>query len=169
MVDNVVYTGIGFQAQIKQGQKAEGRGQKVSDSTQNDDDINNQIEAAWSDWGKAEYCDVSGQCCFNEIQQLAFKSFLESREVFIRKIKRSFGGSTIPFALEVIEADQCAEDYNSIHNGNQIVMGIEIDRWKRPMAYWFYDYHPGDFWFGTNPLGGGRTTSILMKTQLRWM
>ena len=149
LVDNVVYTGIGFQAQIKQ----------IKDNTKNEDRINDLIESAWCDWGKAEYCDVSGQCCFNEIQQLAFKSFLESGEVFIRTIKRSFGGSTIPFALEVIEADQCAEDYNSTHNGNQIVMGVEIDKWKRPVAYWFYDYHPGDFWFGTNPVGGGRTTS----------
>jgi len=32
LVDNVVYTGISFQAQIKRGQKAEGRGQKAKSS-----------------------------------------------------------------------------------------------------------------------------------------
>ena len=146
IVDNVVYTGINFQAQVKQL-----KGNK------NDEGINNAIESAWCEWGCAEYCDVTGHSSFGEIQQLAFKSFLESGEVFLRKIRSSFGGSDIPFALEMIEADQVAEDYNSTYLGNQIVMGVEIDRWKRPVAYWVYDYHPGDFWFGTNPLGGGST------------
>ncbi len=149
VIKNVVFTGVGFQAQVKQ----------IKNPKKNDDNINNSIEAAWKYWSKKKHCDVTGQSSFNEIQQLAFRSFLESGEVFIRKIKQSFGGCKIPFALEVIEADQVAEDYNSTYMGNQIVMGIELNNWKRPVAYWVYDYHPGDFWFGTRPLGGGKTTA----------
>ena len=142
IVDNVVFTGIGFQAQVKD----------VRDKGKNNDRINEVIEAAWKDWCLPEHCDVSGTNSFAEIQRLAMRSLLESGEVFIRKIADRFGNSGIPFALEVLESDRCAEDYNSSHNGNQIVMGVEIDKWCKPVAYWFYDYHPGDYFH--NETGG---------------
>jgi lambda family phage portal protein len=139
IIKNVVYVGIGFQANCKQ----------VKDSKVNDGRVNNLIEDGFKYWSKKNYCDVTGQSSFAELQQLAFKSYLESGEVFIRKIKRSFGECKIPFALEIIEADQVAEDYNTTApNGNQIVMGIELDAWKRPVAYWISENHPGDFWYG---------------------
>ena len=151
ILKNVVYTGIGFQAQDK----------KLGDSKKNDNRINNSIEAEWKKWSKKKYCDVTGQGSFNELQQLAFKSYLESGEVFIRKIKQSFGGSKIPLALEIIEADQVAEDYNTTSsNGNQVVMGIELDNWNRPVAYWIYERHPGDFWFGGLNAGGKTTSNV---------
>jgi lambda family phage portal protein len=150
ILKNVVFTGIGFQANIKQ----------VKDSKVNDKRNNDLIEDGFKYWSKKNYCDVSGQSSFAELQQLAFKSYLESGEVFIRKIKQSFGDCKIPFALEIIEADQVAEDYNSTApNGNEIVMGIELDSWKRPVAYWMSENHPGDFWFGSRATTGGTTTA----------
>ena len=147
---NVVYTGIGFQAQVKQ----------LKDAKKNDSKINNAIESAWKYWSKKDYCDVTGISSFSGLQQLAFRSYLESGEVFIRKIKQSFGGSKIPFALEIIEADQVAEDYNTTApNGNNIVMGIELNNWNRPVAYWLYERHPGDFWFGGLNKGGKTTAN----------
>ena len=131
--------GIGFQAQVKQ----------IKDSTKNDDRINNLVETAWKEWAEEpKYCHTAGKLTFAEIQQLVFRSWLESGEVFIRKVKRSFANSSVPFALEVIEADQCAEDHNQTYMGNQIIMGVEVDRWKRPVAYWFYQDHPGELWQG---------------------
>lgn len=145
ILKNVIYTGIGFQAQIKQ----------VKDNKVNDNKANTAIEEGFEYWSKKNYCDVSGQSSFAELQQLAFKSYLETGEVFIRKIKQSFGGCKIPFALEIIEADQVAEDYNcNAPNGNQIIMGVELDKWKRPVAYWMRENHPGDQWFGKNTKGG---------------
>ena len=139
LVDNVVFTGIHFQAQVKQ----------LRDSTKSDERINNAIEAAWSEWSSEPlYCHTAGELTIAEIQQLAFRSWLETGEVFIRLVKQRFGGSPIPMALEIIEADQCADDLNTLYQGNQIVMGVEIDRWKRPVAYWFYEDHPGDSWVG---------------------
>lgn len=150
ILKNVVYTGIGFQAQVKQ----------LKNSKKNDNNINNAIEAAWKYWSRKQYCDVTGQSSFNELQEIVFKSYLESGEVFIRKIKQSFGESQIPFALEIIESDQVAEDYNSTSlDGNQIIMGIELNNWNRPVAYWVYENHPGDFWFGGQNVGGKTTAN----------
>jgi lambda family phage portal protein len=130
LVDNVIYLGIGFQAQVK-----------------HDDRANNLIETAWKKWAEEPmYCHTAGKLNFPEIQQVAFRSWLESGEVFVRKVKRSFSNSPVPFALEIIEADQCPEHHNGTHNGNQIIMGVEIDSWKRPVAYWFYADHPGELW-----------------------
>jgi lambda family phage portal protein len=137
LVDNVVFTGIGFQAQVKQ----------LKDKTKSDDRANYLIEAAWSEWAdNPQYCHAAGELTFAEIQQLVFRSWLEVGEVFVRKVKRSFAGSPIAFALEVIEADRCAEEHNCSYQGNQVVMGVEVDNWKRPLAYWFYEDHPGDNW-----------------------
>ncbi|NJK56919.1 MAG: phage portal protein [Pleurocapsa sp. SU_5_0] len=139
LVDNVVYQGIGFQAQVKQ----------IKDPGKNDDRVNSLIETAWKSWAEEKmWCHTAGKLDFYSLQQLAFRSVLESGEVFIRKVKQSFSLSPIPFALEVIEADQCSEDHNQTYGGNQIVMGIEVDKWQRPVAYWFYKQHPGDLWQG---------------------
>jgi lambda family phage portal protein len=137
LVDNVIYLGIGFQAQVKQ----------LKDNGKSDNRANDLIEAAWKEWAEEPmYCHTAGKLNFAEIQQVVFRSWLESGEVFIRKVKRSFSGSAVPFALEIIEADQCPEHHNGTHNGHQIIMGVEIDSWKRPVAYWFYADHPGELW-----------------------
>jgi lambda family phage portal protein len=141
LVDNVVFTGIGFQAQVRQ----------PKDQTRNDERANSQIETAWAQWAENPlYCHTAGELNFAEIQQLVFRSWLEVGEVFIRKVRLKMGNSPIPFALEIIEADQCADNHNATYGGNQILMGIEINKWKRPVAYWFYEDHPGDNWVGAS-------------------
>lgn len=137
LVDNVIYLGIGFQAHIKQ----------LKDNNKSDDRANDLIETVWKEWAtEPMYCHTAGKLNFTEIQQVVFRSWLESGEVFVRKVKRSFSNSPVPFALEIIEADQCPEHHNGTYNGNQIIMGVEIDSWKRPVAYWFYGDHPGELW-----------------------
>lgn len=139
LVDNVIFSGIHFQAQIKQ----------VRNKKKTDNRANDKLEAAWKKWAEnPKWCDAAGQLIFSDLQALGFKSLLSSGEVFIRKVNQSFDGSPVPFALEIIEADQCSEDHNQTYQGNQIVMGVEINKWRRPVAYWFYKEHPGDLWQG---------------------
>jgi lambda family phage portal protein len=47
-------------------------------------------------------------------------------------------------------------------NGNEIRMGVEIDRWGRPTAYYFENgmRHPGDFQFPSNTVAGPRFNRI---------
>ncbi len=142
-INNTVYLGIDFQAQVR-----------TVKTQVNQDNINDQIEAAWKSWCKAKYCDVSTRQTFQQMQRLIAGSYFESGEVFIRIIKQSFNGSPVPLALEVIEADQVADDYNATHNENRIVMGVELNQWQQPVAYWIYENHPGDYHYGSTGLGG---------------
>ena len=133
---NVIGKGIPFQAQVKKQ-----RGGKL------DQPVNDQIEQLWKKWTRAPYCHTAGKLSFCDIERLLIRSVAESGEVFIRIIKQSFGGSPVPIALEVMEADWIDDRMSGRtgENGNEIRMGIEVDRWGRPVAYWFLPKHPGDY------------------------
>lgn len=135
--NNVVGTGIGFQA-INKNRPGKLRS-----------DLNLQIEKFWKRWSRKSRCDVSGRLEFWMIERLAFWSIVENGECLIRKIKQPFGDSGVPFALQLIESDQLMDQWQSAKapNGNAIRMGVEIDEYRRPVAYWLYPTHPGDYQF----------------------
>lgn len=137
--NNVIGTGIGMQAQV-----VNARG-KLQDST------NDEIEAAWATWSERKICHTAGLLGFADIERLVIGQLVEAGEVLVRKIKRPFGGSKIPFALEIIEADRLMDQFQTARapNGNSIRMGVEVDEWSRPVAYWLYPHHPGDYQFAS--------------------
>lgn len=144
IVDNVVGMGSKFQSQVK---KRRGEGL--------DQEINDQIEMAWQKWCKADSCHTAGKLNFAEIEKLILRELIESGEIFIRLIRQPFGDSLIPFALELIEADQLYDnDFSGSYQGNQIRMGVELDQWLRPVAYHIYEHHPGDYQFSRGQAGG---------------
>jgi lambda family phage portal protein len=134
--NNVIGLGIPFQAQVKMKRGA-GR---------LDEKTNLAIEDAFFRWSRAENCHTAGKLAFQDIERLVVRSVFESGEVIIRKIYQRFGQSRIPLALEVIESDLLDDNYNAISPaGNAIRMGVEVDSWGRPVAYWFLQRHPGDY------------------------
>jgi lambda family phage portal protein len=112
--------------------------------------LNQQIEAAWRKWCRPQSCDVAGKLSFAAIERMSMGGVFESGEILVRMVRQPFGGSKIPFALEVIEADQLIETRNGDYGGNIIRMGVELDKWKRPVAYWLWPWHPGDINFQGN-------------------
>jgi lambda family phage portal protein len=137
--NNVIGTGIGLQAQV-----VNARG-KLQDTA------NDAIEKAWATWADRKTCHTAGLLGFADIERLVVGQLVEAGEVLVRKIKRPFGGSKIPFALEVIEADRLMDQYQTAKapNGNSIRMGVEVDEWGRPVAYWLHPNHPGDYQFAS--------------------
>jgi lambda family phage portal protein len=134
VVNNVVGQGIGCQSQVRKK-----RGGKL------DEAINTTIENAWYEWQRKENCHTAGKLCFSDIERLIMKSLFESGEILIRFIPVAMGDSKIPLALETIEADLLDDGYNSVaSNGNVIRMGVEMNPWGRPVAYYFFTKHPGD-------------------------
>jgi lambda family phage portal protein len=135
--DNVIGTGIGFQAQVMMR-----RGGRL------DEKINDAIEQAWARWGRADSCHTAGRLSFPDMERLILRNVPESGEILVRMVKKRFGRSKVPFALEIIEADQLVDNWSGFsHKGREVRMGVEVDEWQRPVAYWLYPRHPGDYSF----------------------
>jgi lambda family phage portal protein len=94
------------------------------------------------------------------MERLLVRSMAESGEVFVRMIRQPFGGSRVPFALQVLEADYLIDDdVPQAMAGNTVRLGIEVDSYLRPQAYHFYANHPGDTYAG-NPRTNGRRIRV---------
>jgi lambda family phage portal protein len=123
---------------------------KALDSVGNLDQSGNQaVESAFKMWGKFGHCTVDGRLSWIDAQKLAMEMMAKDGEAFIVKHRNSqFHDS---FALEFIEADQIDDQLNrKMENGSEIRMGVELDKFKRPIAYHQLLYHPGDYDYATH-------------------
>jgi lambda family phage portal protein len=144
--NNVIGHGIRHQGQVRML-----RGGRL------DEAMNAQIHEAFEKWMNKYRCDVSGLLGFHDIERLAVRSLAESGEIFIRMIRRPFGDSKVPFALQLLEADYLIDDdVPQAKDGNTVRMGIEVDQYLRPQAYHFYANHPGDTYAGNARTTGRR-------------
>jgi lambda family phage portal protein len=140
ITNNVVGAGIGMQAQVV---NARGKLQAP---------VNDSIEQAWADWSDKESCHTAGLLGFADLERYGMHQLVTSGEFIVRKIRQPFGRrNQVPLALEVIESDRLLDVWQTARapNGNAIRMGVEIDQWHRPVAYWFSPQHPGDYQFTT--------------------
>ena len=139
VMNNVVGTGIGLQARVETADgKLIGR-------------INDQIEAAWATWCAADTCHTAGKLHFSDLERAIVAALVRDGEVLVRKVKRPFGQGKIRLALELIEADRLVDFWSqaTAPSGAPIRMGVEMDEWLRPTAYWLHPVHPGDYQFST--------------------
>lgn len=128
------------------------RAQSTLESQDGEDveDINWARDDAWDAW--CETCDYNGEHTFAEIQRLAQREIAEAGEVLIHmlNVRQTERGiyRKIPFAIELVEADRLALEYDTYklpaRSGNRIVRGVEIDDKGKAVAYWVYPQHPND-------------------------
>lgn len=136
LVDNVIGAGVGFQAQVMTN-----RGGTLNEK------VNADIEEAFSEWCMPSSCHTGGKLHLGDLERMAFGNIFEAGEVLIRMHYRPFGDSQIPLCLEVIEPERLAHDIvppGVVTAGADIRMGVEVDQFHRPLAYWIRSVHPGD-------------------------
>jgi lambda family phage portal protein len=110
--------------------------------------LNEARDKTWREW--SEYCDITGQYSFDELQMIVQREIVEAGECLVHMVTvpRDHNGiyRPVPFALELIEADRLAADkdtYAIARTGNiRIVRGVELDDVGRPVGYWIYPDHP---------------------------
>lgn len=99
---------------------------------------NDAIEDAWSEWWRAENCDVSGRRSFRTIQGLCATSAARDGEFMLREI---WGPDAGPwgYALQLLDPQRCPVDYDEDRRGDGsfIRHGIEFNRYGRPLSYLF--------------------------------
>lgn len=139
VVNNVIGTGIGLQAQV------------MTTRGELNQRVNDDIETAWEEWCEASNCHTGGRLAFKHLERAAMAQVFDAGECFIRKHYRKFGNSQVPYALELIEAERIADEFASVYlsplPGNEVRMGVEIDKFFRPVAYFIHERHPSELRF----------------------
>lgn len=124
---------MGFQLQVK----------ALDSINQLDTSGNEAVEKAFKSWGKRGNCSVDGKMSWIDAQKLAIESIARDGEVFI--VKHRSAKFQDSFALEFIESDQIDHLLNKkLDGGREIRMGVELDEFRRPVAYYVLTNHPGD-------------------------
>jgi lambda family phage portal protein len=102
---------------------------------------NDLIERAWRDWAQSESCTVTGRMTWFDVQRLALRSTARDGDCILRMIRDAEG-----FRLQLLEGDRLDINFNmaKLDSGNEVRMGVEIDRFGRPVAYHLLDKHPSD-------------------------
>jgi lambda family phage portal protein len=135
VVDNVIGTGIGMQAEVR---ATRGELRKT---------VNDAISTAWWDWCRADRCHTGGRLHFCDLERQVMGQVFEAGEVLIRMHYRAFGDSAVPLSLELIEPERLADTYaepGPVAKGARVIQGVEVDSFYRPVAYWIRMQHPGE-------------------------
>ncbi|MHB1051338.1 MAG: phage portal protein [Bacteroidota bacterium] len=103
---------------------------------QEDSLANNKIEEAFAEFSKPGNYTVTGTMGREETEALICRMWARDGEVFLRKIP--FADAKFGMKLQVLEAELVDETLNTVNktNGNIIKMGVEIDKYRRPVAYY---------------------------------
>ena len=102
----------------------------------------------WRLWAENADCDATRSQNFYGLQALAFRSALESGDVFALL---PFGDKASPYRLQIqlVEADRVANptrmtlDGARLENGNRVFAGVEKNNYGAPVAYHILKNHPG--------------------------
>lgn len=135
IVNNVVGIGVGMQAQVKTTRNGPATA------------VNDAIEWAWHYWTDAQHCHTGGTLAFGDLERALMGEVFEAGEVLVRIHRQRFGGSDVPLALEMVEAERLADSIETygVAPGNELRMGVEVDgQFGRPVAYWLRTRHQGD-------------------------
>jgi len=105
------------------------------------------IENSFKAWGRMGHCEVSGRMSWLDCQRFVAEGLARDGEVFVKKIRnRQFKDG---FTLQFIEPDLVDHDKNGVNerNKNEIRMGVELDDFHRPVAYYVLTEHPNDSFY----------------------
>lgn len=113
------------------------------------------IEDAWAEFSRLGGPTVSGKMSLIDLENHIITGMARDGEVFIRIVKSNTLRHGI--GLQVIEPDRVDEEMNERYrNGNDVRMGIELDEFRRPIAYHILLNHPGDYDYTTLATGTKR-------------
>ena len=109
---------------------------------------NDIIEAAWNQFGRIGNCTPDGRMSWVDLQKYCVEATKRDGESFFHIVRGKWLKHGI--AIHPLEADLIDEQKNErLKNGNEIRMGIEVDQYQRPVAYWVRQRHPGDYDFNS--------------------
>lgn len=105
---------------------------------------NAAIEAGWEDWGTM--ADITGHQSLRDICTTLVGGLPSDGEFLVREIMGPAAGNKYGYALQVIDVDRIDTTYNqaATANTNAVIMGIEVDTYRRPVAMHLFASHPNE-------------------------
>jgi len=100
------------------------------------------IEKAWAEWSQA--CDVTGQLTLRDLCENIVGSLPSDGEFLVKMVRGADAGNRFNFALQVIDVDRIDTTFNGSHAGNTVIMGVEVNAYRKPVALHLFEAHPND-------------------------
>lgn len=101
------------------------------------------VKRRFKQWAESPDCDAARQLDFYGLQELAFRSYLESGDVFILTPTIARNGKTAKLALQLIEADRVCNPQRA-GDSQTVIDGVEIfPPTGEVLAYYVARQHPG--------------------------
>ncbi len=93
-------------------------------------------EDAWKEWGKKGSPDVTGTKSWWDVSRECICTVANDGELLLRK-HHGTQFNKFGFAIELLDAELLdTQDNRTLSNGNQVVMGVELNSFRKPVAYW---------------------------------
>lgn len=107
--------------------------------------VNKQIEAEWKEWCRRGHCTMDGTMSFVDVERLFVRTAAMDGEFLclLNAADNPWG-----FALQILDVDQLDSTYSVQPTGqgsNEIRMGVELDKFRKPLAYWLWTQHPNEW------------------------
>ena len=134
----------------------------MNSATQADELANNAIESGFAAWARRGVCEASGRMSFADLCRALAGDAAIDGEFIARKLRGKAARNAFGYALQHIDVDRLDTNLNrsATSRDNAIVMGIEIDAWRRPVAYHLFTGHPAD------NVSGGRDREIVPASEI---
>lgn len=102
------------------------------------------VEAAYAEWAAA--CDIGGRLTLRDLCETLVGGLPSDGEFLVRLVRGPAAGNRFGFALQLIDVDRIDTTYNAAatRGSNAVVMGVEVDDSRRPVAVHLFAGHPND-------------------------
>ncbi|MDR0250925.1 MAG: phage portal protein [Burkholderiales bacterium] len=99
------------------------------------------VADAWKRWCKRGICEIAGRQSFKDLQRGLITDAARDGEFLLIKIRGQEAGNEFGFALQRLDPSRIDTKYNiAAGNGvNAVIMGVEVDRRSRAVAYHIID------------------------------
>lgn len=106
--------------------------------------INQRIAEEWKKWTRRGRCTADGKLSFVALQQQAIRNVAREGEN-LAKLVYGRGFNECAMAVQPLDNDQLDDlMITTLPGGNTVRMGVEVNRYMRPIAYHLWNGHPYD-------------------------
>lgn len=103
---------------------------------------NNAIESAWARWKKV--ADITGRADFDTMCRSAIGGMPSDGEFLWQIVTGKDAGNPFNIAIHAIDVDRIDTQFNGEYKGNTVIMGVEVNTYRRPVALHIFAAHPSD-------------------------